>query len=348
MPELGEVQHAVSLLRKNILGKTIAKVSAPSDNLLYVAPLTGEQLASNLQNSTVSAVGRNGKYFWLELDKKATMLMHFGMTGWVNLRNVQSHMVFMEGGGDKKQKQRMEELLAEGKDPSEAKWEMHEWPPKYTKFSFETAEGDDFAFSDPRRLGRVRWFDCGAENIDQYEPISKLGKDFSQEEVPVEEIVAQIKRRKVPLKSLLLDQSVFSGIGNWMGDEILFQARLHPEQVASTLDDENAANLYSKVLEVCRTAAELEGNSAAFPKTWLMLHRWGKSRSKKETQKTPDGYKVDFVTVGGRTSCYVPKLQKKLKPAKTEVKDEIKNEADDGEVKDEVKEKAPAKKKRKS
>ncbi|ANB12403.1 hypothetical protein AWJ20_656 [Sugiyamaella lignohabitans] len=52
------------------------------------------------------------------------------------------------------------------------------------------------------------------------------------------------------------------------------------------------------------------GNTEAFPKDWLMLYRWGKRR-KGEKQKTADGYEVDHVTVGGRTACYVPALQKK-------------------------------------
>jgi hypothetical protein len=58
------------------------------------------------------------------------------------------------------------------------------------------------------------------------------------------------------------------------------------------------------------------GNTAAFPEDWLMLHRWGKRR-KNEVQKTADGHALDHITVGGRTSCYVPALQKIRGSART-------------------------------
>lgn len=54
-----------------------------------------------------------------------------------------------------------------------------------------------------------------------------------------------------------------------------------------------------------------------FPKGWLMLYRWGKRR-KGEKQKTSDGYLVEHVTVGGRTSSYVPELQKLKKRVEIE------------------------------
>ena len=39
---------------------------------------------------------------------------------------------------------------------------------------------------------------------------------------------AHLARRKAPLKAVLLDQSLFAGVGNWIADEVLYQARLEP------------------------------------------------------------------------------------------------------------------------
>lgn len=313
MPELGEVAHATAILRKHILNKNLQKVTARYDDLLYVKPLNHERFIKASEGSNVSKVARNGKYFMIELNEQKTLILHFGMTGWIHVRNVGS-LIRMEGGGDKRQKEAMQKLQSEGKDVTLAREFVKEWPPRFTKFTLTTDTGDELAFIDPRRLARVRLIDVPQTRAIEMEPLNKLGLDYSQVRPPKEEVVPMILKRRVPVKSLLLDQSLFSGIGNWMADEILHQARIHPQQYSDTLGRAHAARLYKCLLDVCHIAAETEGNSALFPSDWLMLHRWGKARSKREVQTTADGHVVSFVTVGGRTSCYVPELQKKFQP----------------------------------
>lgn len=317
MPELGEVAHAAAILRKHILDKTLKHVSANHDDLLYVKPLNHEMFIKASEGSKVSKIARNGKNLMIELEAKRTLILHFGMTGWIHVRNAGT-LIRMEGGGDKRQKELMQKLQAEGKDVSLACEFVKEWPPRFTKFTITTDTGDELAFVDPRRLGRVRLLNVPQCQAIEMEPLNRLGLDYSQVQPPTEDVLPLILKRRVPVKSLLLDQSLFSGIGNWMADEILHQARIHPQQYSDTLGRAHAARLYSCLLEVCRIAAETEGNSALFPRDWLMLHRWGKSRSKKEAQTTADGHLVSFVTVGGRTSCFVPELQKKFKPVEDE------------------------------
>jgi hypothetical protein len=71
------------------------------------------------------------------------------------------------------------------------------------------------------------------------------------------------------------------------------------------------------------------GNTAAFPDDWLMLYRWGKRR--KQKQVTAQGHEVAHVSVGGRTSCYVPALQKKRSASvKKQSTAKVKPEEDEG------------------
>lgn len=324
MPELGEVQHAVSLLKRFLLNRTITKVTATIDEIVFVKPLE-KTVFEGISGSKVTAVGRNGKYFWFECDAKRTVLMHFGMTGWIHVKDIRTHFIAMESGGDKKQKERIKEMVARGEDPIKLTIEnipSEVWPPKYMKFVLETDNGNEIAFTDSRRLGRIRLLEEPVARALELEPLSKLGRDFSQDAGDFETVSKEISRRKVPIKALLLDQTVFSGIGNWMADEIVFQARIHPEQYANTLDEEMLKTLYDKILEVCTLSAKFEGNTAAFPADWLMLHRWGKGR--KAAQSLPSGHAVEHITVGGRTSCYVPVLQilKKPEVVKKEEEDE--------------------------
>jgi formamidopyrimidine-DNA glycosylase len=51
-------------------------------------------------------------------------------------------------------------------------------------------------------------------------------------------------------------------------------------------------------------------DSEKFPEHWLFKHRWGKGK-KNQPAVLPNGDKITFLTVGGRTSAVVPTVQKK-------------------------------------
>jgi formamidopyrimidine-DNA glycosylase len=104
-------------------------------------------------------------------------------------------------------------------------------------------------------------------------------------------------------------------------DEILYHAKLHPEQYSDTFSLAQLKQLHSSIMYVCQTAVDALGDSSKFPDEWLFKHRWGKG--KKDSSSTlPNGAKITFVTVGGRTSCIVPSVQKKTGPVAGDVKTE--------------------------
>jgi formamidopyrimidine-DNA glycosylase len=72
---------------------------------------------------------------------------------------------------------------------------------------------------------------------------------------------------------------------------------------------------------------DLLADSSKFPEEWLFNHRWGKG--KKDSAATlPNGAKITFLTVGGRTSCVIPSVQKKTGAVAGDVK-----EVEDGDEK---------------
>lgn len=61
-------------------------------------------------------------------------------------------------------------------------------------------------------------------------------------------------------------------------------------------------------------------DSSKFPEDWLFKHRWGKG--KKDSLTTlPNGAKITYLTVGGRTSCVIPSVQKKTGAVAGDVKE---------------------------
>ena len=227
-------------------------------------------------------------------------LMHFGMTGWFHIRNMETAYY----------------------KPNASKTST-EWPPKYWKFNLETAEEPkcEAAFVDCRRFARIRLVDCPAEDIRNMSPLKENGPDpVVDKEILTERwLVEKLGSKHIPVKALMLDQANISGIGNWVGDEILYDAKIHPEQYSNTLSAAQIAQLHRSIHYVCGFAVENLADSSKFPEEWLFKYRWGKGK-KDSTTTLPNGSKFVFMTVGGRTSCVVPSVQKKTGPVAGDVK----------------------------
>ncbi|KAL8649463.1 MAG: hypothetical protein Q9210_004385, partial [Variospora velana] len=198
------------------------------------------------------------------------------------------------------------------------------------------------AFVDVRRFARIRLIDCPASTIRQVSPLAENGPDpvIDRAILTEEWLVQKLRSKHVPVKALLLDQANISGIGNWVGDELLYDARIHPEQYSDTLTPAQMAQLHRSIMYVCSTAVELRAESDRFPETWLFKYRWGKGK-KDDPRRLPSGEKIKFLTVGGRTSAVVPSVQRKTGGVARDIVDD-----DDDEGEEEEEKKKPARKKR--
>jgi formamidopyrimidine-DNA glycosylase len=219
MPEIAEIARAVHFIRKNLVGKTIAACTALDDKNVFDSKYdtTGEQFQKHMIGNTVKDAGQQGKYFWLVMAKAPHPVLHFGMNGWLKFKNEHSYYYRAKPGE-----------------------EVEEWPPKYWKFHLETKAGKgeekiEAAFVDSRRFARIKLVDCPGDKIREYSPLKENGPDpvVDADKVTVEWLKEKCASKKVPIKAMLLDQANISGIGNWVGDEIMYNAKMHPEQYVS-------------------------------------------------------------------------------------------------------------------
>lgn len=158
-------------------------------------------------------------------------------------------------------------------------------------------------FQDARLFGRVLF----AEGKEAPGWWAKQAPDLLSAEFGEKELAAFLKRRKkAPLKAVLLMQERFPGIGNWMADEILWRAGIHPAQPAGSLDEKRTKALYRAIQGVCRDALQIIGEKWDDPPdSWLFNHRWQKGGTCPRT-----GAKLKHATIGGRTTCWSPGRQK--------------------------------------
>jgi len=189
-------------------------------------------------------------------------------------------------------------------------------------------DGTQVAFTDPRRLARVRLL-TGLDPLVQ-PPLSELGPDALNQPLTLPAFGALLRSRTLPIKALLLDQAIISGIGNWVADEVLYQAAVHPEARCCALDVPAIRRLHAAVSTVLNCAVAVEADSARFPRDWLFHYRWVK---KAAGSKDGAGRSISFVTVGGRTSAVVAAVQGasgRQLPADDDVADLVEDGGDGG------------------
>ncbi|MEO7598960.1 MAG: DNA-formamidopyrimidine glycosylase family protein [Opitutus sp.] len=182
-------------------------------------------------------------------------------------------------------------------------------PQKHDHLVLTTAK-QSLVFSDPRMFGRVQ-FHVGKEPPPWWTKIAPaiLSSEFNAATVSA----FLTRRKKASLKAVMLMQEQFPGIGNWMADEILWRAGLHPKRLAGSLIPTEVKILVRQCRTVCRQAlAKIAGKgdelpddlNVNIPETWLFRHRW---REGGRCPKT--NVRLIREDVGGRTTCWSPARQ---------------------------------------
>ncbi len=281
MPELPEVESVCRLMKKTLVGKRIARVEVVRDPIVFSKD-SPNAVENALVGRTVDAIGRRGKFFWIRLRGPGpTLFGHLGMSGWIREVGSQGTRLHVHGA---------------------APFEDPDGTPRFLRLLIEVRGGHGIAFTDPRRLGRI-WLGGAPET----EPrVKRLGRDAYEDLPTVAELLVMLGRRKLPIKAVLLDQSALAGIGNWVADEVLYQSKIAPKRLASSLDEREAAALRRAIASVLHHAVKVGADSDRYPKSWLFRHRWGGARGATRI----GGQTIVREEVGGRTTAWVPSRQK--------------------------------------
>ncbi len=168
-------------------------------------------------------------------------------------------------------------------------------------------EKHSLVFADFRMFGRVQ-FHVSPTAPDWWTNIAPavLSAEFT-----LGAVTAFLRRRaRTPIKAVLLMQERFPGIGNWMADEILWRAALHPKRLAGSLTSAEIKSLHRETRWVADHALKIIGAAKTPelvdpPSTWLFRHRWENGGKCPKT-----GALLVREEIGGRTTCWSPARQK--------------------------------------
>jgi len=223
-----------------------------------------QMLYRRLHGAKMTGTVQHGKFLFADLSADGWLVLHFGMTG------------------------------------SLAYYSRDEKPPEYTRMLIDFAGGAHLAYLSKRMLGRLSVADDPQKYLDD----NDVGPDALSDEVTADRFIEAMSERRGALKPALMDQSLFSGLGNIYSDEVLFQAGLHPRLEAADLDTSQLRKLYKAMRTVLKAAAEEGGDISGFGQ-WLVNHR-GKGKTCPRC-----GTEVKSISIAGRRGWFCPECQRK-------------------------------------
>jgi formamidopyrimidine-DNA glycosylase len=293
MPELPEVETVVRGLQKSVLGRKILSVwigkSDFIDNPDEFFRLSGQKIA---------AIERFGKFMLLRLTNGEESAA----------AETETVVAVAESAASRERKAYAASLLVHlgmtGQiAPSAADIPLE----KHTHVSLTLDDGRELRYTDARRFGRMAYLtaDLLAKEI--------AGAGADPLEVGAAEFAERVRSRNARIKALLLDQSVFRGVGNIYADESLWRAKIHPARVGAKLSVKEVETLRRVLQEILNRAIVMRGSSISDfldangePGEYQRHHRaYGREGKPCYRCRTP----IRRVIVAGRSSYFCPKCQ---------------------------------------
>jgi formamidopyrimidine-DNA glycosylase len=285
MPELPEVEVTRRLLAPNVVGRRIASVRCGPPSYFFLTP--PRRLEQSLPGETVAALERQGKYLLMLLGEGKRLLLHLGMTGQLFMAGVQSP--------------RLVRQPARGRASTEA-------ADPHTHLLMEFDDGAaGLRFRDVRKFGKVRLLGPGQSDA----RLEKLGPDALQ--ANGDQLYAAAHHRRIPIKTLLLDQSVLAGVGNIYADEALFRAGVRPTRSAGRVTRKECQTLAEHVRAVLMRSIETGGSSisdyVAPDGSDGQFQNERRVYAREDEPCSTCGTSIRRVVIGQRSSHYCPSCQ---------------------------------------
>jgi DNA-formamidopyrimidine glycosylase len=124
-------------------------------------------------------------------------------------------------------------------------------------------ETNSIWFVDPRHFGTLKW----TQDKSVLESVLKdIGPDLlnDKDKISGEDYLNKMKNSKNGKKKIavvLMDQSVFSGVGNYLKSEILYQAKVSPNSIISNIPDEKLKEIFQISLDKIKMSYKAGGAS---------------------------------------------------------------------------------------
>ena len=183
---------------------------------------------------------------------------------------------------------------------------------KHEHVIFKLDNEVELRFADVRKFGKVMLIE--KDKINNMKPYTELGLEPWDKNLTSSYLKEKYSKKTLPIKSVLLDQSIITGIGNIYADEILFLSRINPLTKAKDLTDKNRKDIIKNTIEVLDKAIEEGGTTirsytSEEGVTGMFQNNLFVHQREKEPCRICNSTIIK-IKVGGRGTYYCPKCQK--------------------------------------
>ena len=274
MPELPEVETIVSDLRPHVVGRTIVRCDLRFPTL--VRHPEPEVFIDSITGLRIESLGRRGKYILFGLEHQRMLVIHLGMSGELRITEPSQEMA------------------------------------PHTHVTFDLDDGKQLRYRDPRRFGRLL---LGTEEeLLTSRTFPRLGPEPIDPLFDTTALNQRLRKRRAPLKAVLLDQSTIAGVGNIYADESLHRARLRPDRLAQTLSRKSVVRLQAALRESLELAIRNRGSSVD-----TYRDAWGETGNQQEELLVYGragepclncGRPLSAIRIAGRTTVFCRRCQR--------------------------------------
>ena len=266
----------VETVRKTLKNNIINKV-IKDVNIIYpkIIENNPREFIEKIKNQKINDIKRIGKWLIFILDDYA-LLSHLRMEGKYYLKNIKAPI------------------------------EKHE----HIIFTFK--DNTDLRYHDTRKFGRMLLVD--KDKIFETNEIKKQGIEPNDIKLTKEYLFSKINHKKVPIKTILLDQSVISGLGNIYANEVLYASGINPLRLGEEITINECQKIIDSTNEVISKAIEMGGTTIkSYTSSLGVTGRFQQYLKVHKRENEPClncQTKIVNKKVNGRSTYYCPKCQK--------------------------------------
>ena len=167
-------------------------------------------------------------------------------------------------------------------------------------------------YADTRKFGRMNLI--LKTEIDNTECIKKQGLEPGDKKLTADYLLKKFEKKQLPIKTVLLDQTIISGLGNIYANEVLFAAGINPLTKACNLTKEDCERIVKSAEEIIEAAIKMGGTTIRSYTSSLGVT--GKFQQNLKVHKREKekclvcGTAIENIKVGGRSTYFCPNCQK--------------------------------------
>ena len=183
---------------------------------------------------------------------------------------------------------------------------------KHEHVEFILDDDISFRYHDVRKFGKMYLID--KDKVNDVKPLSELGYEFDDSDLTKKYLYERLHNKKLPIKIVLLDQSIITGIGNIYFDEILFRSKISPYRKSCDISIDECDEIIKNTRLVLKEAIKKGGTTIksftssegvhGLFQNELLVH--GKKNAKCPVCDT----KIEVCRIGGRGTYYCTNCQK--------------------------------------